>query len=63
MKLLITGAYGQLGSELKILSNNYPGWDFLFTDVDTLNITDGNAVIKYFQEKVPNYVINCAAII
>jgi len=29
--------------------------------VDSLDITDGNAVIKYFQDTNPNYVINCAA--
>ncbi|MBN2634967.1 MAG: dTDP-4-dehydrorhamnose reductase [Prolixibacteraceae bacterium] len=61
MKLLITGAYGQLGNEIKVLSENYPQWEFLFTDADSLDITDGNAVINYFNENRPDYVINCAA--
>jgi len=61
MKILITGAHGQLGNELKVLAENYPQWEFLFTDVDSLDIADGNAVIKYFQEIKPDYIINCAA--
>ncbi len=61
MKILITGANGQLGSEIKILSEEFTQWEFVFTDVDTLNIADGNAVIKYFQLQKPDYVINCAA--
>lgn len=61
MKLLITGAYGQLGNEIKILSENYPQWEFLFTDADSLDITNGDAVMDYFFVNKPDYVINCAA--
>lgn len=61
MKILITGAYGQLGSELKERIGNYPGWTFLFTDVDTLDITNEAAVQEYFQENQPAFVVNCAA--
>ncbi|HKI90434.1 MAG TPA: dTDP-4-dehydrorhamnose reductase [Draconibacterium sp.] len=61
MKILVTGAYGQLGSELKELVEKYPVWTFLFTDVDTLDITNENAVQNYFQENQPAFVVNCAA--
>jgi dTDP-4-dehydrorhamnose reductase len=61
MRLLITGAYGQLGNEIKQLAENYPEWEFIFTDADTLDITDGNAVIKFLNETSPDCVINCAA--
>ena len=61
MKILITGAYGQLGNELNVLSNQYPEWQFLFTDADTLDITDENAVELFFQTHLPGVVINCAA--
>jgi dTDP-4-dehydrorhamnose reductase len=61
MKILVTGAYGQLGNEIKEISGNFPGWEFLFTDVDTLNITSDKAVSNYFHENLPDYVINCAA--
>ncbi|MDR2910381.1 MAG: dTDP-4-dehydrorhamnose reductase [Bacteroidales bacterium] len=61
MKLLITGAYGQLGNEIKVLSENYKEWDFIFTDVDLLDITDRNAVAGFLNETKPDFVINCAA--
>ena len=38
--ILITGANGQLGNELKVVSKNFYGYDFIFTDIDTLDITD-----------------------
>ena len=61
MKILITGAYGQLGNELNVLSSQYPEWQFLFTDADTLDITDAKAVELFFQTHLPGVVINCAA--
>lgn len=61
MKILITGANGQLGSEIKSLTKKYPHWQFLFTDIDELNITDENEVKIYFQQHQPGFVINCAA--
>ncbi len=38
--ILITGADGQLGSELRSVSKNFYGYDFIFTDIDTLDITE-----------------------
>lgn len=61
MKILVTGAYGQLGNELKFLSEDFPQWQFLFTDADTLDITNEPAVEICFQQKRPDFVINCAA--
>ena len=61
MKILITGAYGQLGNEIKLQSKDYPGWQFVFTDVDSLDITDEEAVKQYFSANHFNFVINCAA--
>jgi len=61
MKILVTGAYGQLGSELKEFTGNYPDGTFLFTDVDSLDITNEAAVQDYFQENQPTFVVNCAA--
>lgn len=61
MVILITGSYGQLGSELKDLSANYPQWEFLFTDADSLDITDERAVDAYFKRFNPSFLINCAA--
>jgi len=61
MNILITGAYGQLGSEIKQLIGNYPNWNFLFTDVDSLDIIDEAAVSACFLENKLDAVINCAA--
>lgn len=61
MKILITGAYGQLGSEIKVLTKKYPDWQFLFTDVDVLDITNEYAVNVYFKQNKLDFVINCAA--
>jgi len=59
--ILITGAYGQLGSELKELSENYPQFTFFFTDADTLDICDKAAINSFVSENGINYILNCAA--
>lgn len=61
MKVLITGAYGQLGNEIKELAPEYNNMQFLFTDADTLDITDNKAVQNYCEKHLPNFIINCAA--
>jgi len=61
MKILVTGAYGQLGNEINCLTNRYPDWQFLFTDVDSLDITSESALETWFQNNKPYFVVNCAA--
>lgn len=61
MQILVTGAYGQLGSEIKLLQENYPDWEFCFTDVDSLDITNELAVQDFFSENKFDFVVNCAA--
>ncbi len=61
MKVLVTGAYGQLGSELKEIELQFPNYHFIFTDVDTLDITSEIAVESFFNKNRPDYIINCAA--
>ena len=61
MKILVTGAYGQLGSELKKLSTDNNDVEWFFTDYDTLDITDFEALITFFNDNNPDFVINCAA--
>ena len=61
MRILVTGAFGQLGNELKELAVNYPDWQFLFTDVDSLDITVEEEVDVFFQMNKPEFVVNCAA--
>lgn len=61
MRILITGSYGQLGNEMKILSANYPHWEFVFTDVDTLDIGVEKVVAGFLLNSKPDIVVNCAA--
>lgn len=61
IKLLVTGANGQLGSELKHLAANYPDFEFLFTDVAELDITKPGQAEKFVAENPVSFIINCAA--
>lgn len=60
-KVLVTGANGQLGQCIQQRVQNFPQFNFLFTDVDELNITDADAVGDFFLKENPTIVINCAA--
>lgn len=59
-KVLVTGANGMLGQDLcPILKEN--GHEVIPTDVDTLDITNLDNVIKVLTENKPDVVIHCAA--
>ena len=60
-KVLITGSNGQLGSEIKLLASQYPQWNFMFTDVEELDLTDKQAISDLFERENFDYCINCAA--
>ena len=68
MKILVTGANGQLGNEMRIVSRQ-SDTDFLFTDVcqsegqDTvfLDITDSDAVREIVSKNDVRIIVNCAA--
>lgn len=59
--VLITGADGQLGSEIKVLTEkiNTP-FKFHFTDSNTLDITIKEEVEEYVKNNHIQYIINCA---
>jgi dTDP-4-dehydrorhamnose reductase len=59
--ILITGSKGQLGNELNLVSKNFYGYDFIFTDIDTLDITDYGQTSEFIKKTAPDWVINCAA--
>ncbi|MGM9823406.1 MAG: sugar nucleotide-binding protein, partial [Muribaculaceae bacterium] len=68
MNILVTGANGQLGNEIRIVAkqsqNNYYFSDIIaVSGVDThiLDITDANAVANFVKDNNINVVINCAA--
>ena len=47
LTVLVTGSYGQLGSEIQDIADQFPGFTFLFHDADTLDITDFGAEIEF----------------
>ena len=61
MKIVITGARGQLGTELINQLKYIEGIDVIPTDRDELNIIDINSVNEFLLNNKPNVVINCAA--
>lgn len=58
MKIVVTGAKGQLGKEVTRQGGKH---ELILTDYDTLDITDGKAVLHFMQEVKPEAVIHCAA--
>jgi len=59
--ILITGANGQLGNELKVVSKNYYGYDFIFTDIETLDLSKTEQTEDFIKKTRPDWIINCAA--
>ena len=61
MKILVTGANGQLGTEMRnLLEKECPG-NALYTDIDTLDLTDVKAVEHYVLKNDITHIVNCAA--
>lgn len=59
--ILVTGANGQLGTEIRGLHNSYPHFNFIFTDFQELDITNAESVEKTLDEQKPAFLLNCAA--
>jgi len=60
-KVLITGANGQLGNELRKTAPDFPSFAFEYMDADQLDLTDREAVIRFFDQHRYDYLIHCAA--
>lgn len=61
VKILVTGASGQLGKELFELQNQYNNLSFFFFSKESLNLQDYNSLSVAFETIRPNYCINTAA--
>ncbi|BBB91622.1 MAG TPA: dTDP-4-dehydrorhamnose reductase [Methylomusa anaerophila] len=59
MKILVTGAKGQLGQEISRQMD--ADQQLILTDIDNLDITNQDKVRSVFQEVKPQAVIHCAA--
>ena len=61
MNILITGANGQLGSEIKAIASSYSKFSFLYEDLPRLDICDFLELDQFVKAHNINAVINCAA--
>lgn len=60
MNILVTGANGQLGNEMRIVAKNSAD-NYIFTDVAELDITNAEAVEKMVMDNDVKIIVNCAA--
>ena len=61
MNILVTGSFGQLGTEFKFISELYKNYNFIFNDKDTLDITKIDKVRTFLNNNKPGFIINTAA--
>lgn len=61
MNILVTGCNGQLGTELQKIAKDDNNNHWVFTDVDTLDICDKEAVERCFSDLKIEACVNCAA--
>ncbi len=59
--ILVTGANGQLGNELKVIAPEYKNYQFLFVTKEDLSIDSFDATAKYFAGHSIDFCINAAA--
>ena len=60
-KILVTGATGQLGSELKVLSENYLQYEWAFADRTQVSLHDIKLLRKQLETINPDIILNCGA--
>lgn len=61
MKILVTGANGQLGNEMQAIAADNPQHEYFFTDVRELDICDEQAVHAFVRDRAIEVIVNCAA--
>ena len=59
MNIIVTGANGQLGNEMRVVSKGSSD-RYIFTDVEELDITNRDAVANFVKENDIKVVVNCA---
>jgi len=60
-KVLVTGSNGQLGSEIRKLEKDFPEFQFIFTDIEELDLLDFAAVVEFVSAENIGICLNCAA--
>ena len=59
--ILVTGSNGQLGNELRSLSDQYSAFHFIFLTKEELPVDNEKVVNDFFKSHTLHYCINCAA--
>ena len=59
--ILVTGANGQLGNEMRLLASANTQYNYFFTDVAELDICDEDAVMHFALDNKIDIIVNCAA--
>lgn len=59
--ILITGSHGQLGNEMQQAADKFPAFNYIYTDVEELDICDKNALDTFVKANKVNIIVNCAA--
>jgi len=60
-KILVTGANGQLGSELCVLSTKYPNYEWFFADRTQITLDNLEVLEKQLNDIRPEIILNCGA--
>lgn len=61
MNILVTGANGQLGNEMRVVAAEQKQLVYHFTDVAELDICNEQAVERFVAESAIDCIVNCAA--
>ena len=61
MRILVTGANGQLGNEMQLLEKENPQHQYFNTDVAQLDITNPEAIEEFVSDNAIDIIVNCAA--
>lgn len=59
--ILVTGANGQLGNEMRLLAEVNKEYTYFFTDVAELDVCDEQAVMNFVTAHQIDIIVNCAA--
>ncbi len=59
--ILVTGASGQLGYEIQQIHTELANSNFIFTDIQDLDITNLEDISCFFERTKIDFIINCAA--
>nr|WP_294925860.1 dTDP-4-dehydrorhamnose reductase [uncultured Flavobacterium sp.] len=60
-KIVVTGANGQLGSELEVLSSKYSQYEWVFADRTQITLDNLKVLEKQLREIQPDIILNCGA--